>query len=97
MDRKQVSEKLKQDADALVERFKVNHLYLFGSAARNQANELSDLDFLVDFQGPATVEMLLDLADYLEELFSTKVDLITRPALKPNLSARIFSEMIRVA
>jgi uncharacterized protein len=97
MNREQVSARLEENADTLIQQFKVAELYLFGSAARNQASEQSDLDFLVDFQGPATVDRVLDLADYLEEISSTKVDLITRSALKPILSKRITAEMVRVA
>jgi predicted nucleotidyltransferase len=96
MNREDVSVKIMQNNAALIQRFDVAELYLFGSVARNQGTDRSDLDFLVDFQGPATVDRVLNLADYLEELFETKVDLITRPALKPSLSAKITAEMVRV-
>ena len=79
------------------ERFGVSELAVFGSVARNEATEVSDLDILVDFDGPATFDRFMGLKLFFEDTFGTKVDLVTRPALKPRIRDRILAEARRVA
>lgn len=79
------------------ERFGVRELAVFGSVARNEATEVSDLDILVDFDGPATFDRFMGLKLFFEDTFGTKVDLVTRPALKPRIRDRILAEARRVA
>lgn len=43
----------------------------------------SDVDVLVDFDGPATFDGYFDLKDYLEGLLCRPVDLVTRKGLDP--------------
>ena len=76
---------------------RVKSLYLFGSAARGEAKEGSDFDFLVEFEGPATFAQYMDLEELLEDEFNIPIDLVTVRALKPVLRDRIVSEAIRVA
>jgi predicted nucleotidyltransferase len=70
----------------LCERFRVERLYLFGSAAQGDfhfAN--SDLDFLVTLAPqPAGeyAENYLALAHALEELFQRRVDLVTESSIR---------------
>lgn len=75
-------------------RFQVRELSLFGSAARNEATALSDLDLLVEFQPGATVD-LVDFAALAEEfsrLFGKKVDLVSKPGLNPRIRAAVLAE-----
>ena len=58
------------------------NLALFGSFAREQATEKSDVDILVEFQGPATSKAYFGLQFYLEELLCRPVDLVTSKALR---------------
>ena len=66
----------------LAERFGVTQLALFGSFARDQATDRSDVDILVQFDGPATVKSYFGLQFYLEDLLSRPVDLVTTKALR---------------
>ena len=61
----------------VIKRFGVKRIGLFGSYATGSPNKNSDVDILVEFQEP-TYENFLGLNDYLEKLFKTKVDLLTR-------------------
>ena len=79
-----------------LERFGVKSLALFGSAARDEAEAGSDLDFLVEFEGRAGFDKYMDLKFFLEDLLGTKVDLVTRKALKPRLRAYVEKEAIDV-
>jgi uncharacterized protein len=78
-------------------RFGVRDLAVFGSVARGEASATSDLDVLVDFEGPATFDGFMGLKSFLEDALGMKVDLVTRAALKPRLRARVESEARRVA
>ncbi len=75
----------------------VRSLSLFGSAARGQAREGSDLDFLVEFEGLATFDRYMSLREFLEREFAVPIDLVTLRALKPRLRDQILAEAIKVA
>jgi predicted nucleotidyltransferase len=78
-------------------RFGVRELAVFGSVARGEASDASDLDVLVDFVGSATFDGYMGLKLFLEDSLGVKVDLVTRASLKPRLRARIEAEARRVA
>jgi predicted nucleotidyltransferase len=69
-------------------RLGVRRLSLFGSVARNEATDASDLDFLVEFQ-QKSFDAYMDLKSLLERLFSRRVDLVLPESLKPRLRDRI--------
>lgn len=76
--------------------FGVHSLALFGSVARDEATDLSDLDFLVEFEGTATFDRYMDLKFFLEDLFDKPVDLVTKRSLKPQISQTVLAEAIDV-
>ncbi|MBW4486511.1 MAG: nucleotidyltransferase family protein [Trichocoleus desertorum ATA4-8-CV12] len=89
---------LKQLRDRLdtIRGFGVQSLALFGSVARDEASEISDLDFLVEFEGAATFDRYMDLKFFLEDLFGKPVDLVTKRSLKPQISQTVLEEAIDV-
>jgi hypothetical protein len=76
--------------------FGVRRLGLFGSAARGEAAEGSDLDFLVELE-KKTFDNYMDLKFFLEDLFGCKVDLVIKENLKPRLREPILKETIYAA
>jgi hypothetical protein len=76
--------------------FGVKSLALFGSVVRGEAGPDSDLDILVEFEGPATFDQYMNLKFFLEELLGRSVDLVTRKALKPRLKAYVEREAVYV-
>ncbi|WP_017327328.1 nucleotidyltransferase family protein [Synechococcus sp. PCC 7336] len=74
----------------------VTSLSLFGSASRDEATEISDLDFLVEFEGNTTFDRYMDLKFFLEDLFNRPVDLVTKRSLKPQIRAIVLEEAIDV-
>lgn len=82
---------------AFLKQLGINSLYVFGSVARGEAGVGSDVDIIVDFEGPATFDGYMALKEQLEELLGAPVDLVTRSALRPELKARIEGEAVRVA
>jgi hypothetical protein len=77
-------------------RFDLKSLSLFGSAARNEATENSDLDFVVDFEGAITFDRYMDLKIFLEDLFGKKIDLAIKDSLKTQIRDKIVEEGVDV-
>ncbi len=72
----------------------VRRLGLFGSFARGQQNEDSDIDLLVEFEpGSKTFDNLLQVATLLEELFGRPVELVTPESLSPYIGPAILREV----
>lgn len=97
MDRDSALSRLRALLSEARTRFGVRDLAVFGSVARGEAAESSDIDVLVDFDGPATFDGFMGLKLFLEDALAIRVDLVTRSALKPRLRARIEAESRRVA
>ena len=79
-----------------IQGFGVQSLALFGSVARDEATEASDLDFLVEFEGAATFDRYMDLKFFLEDLFEKPVDLVIKHTLKPQIRQAVLAEVIYV-
>ena len=76
----------------------VRTLALFGSVARNEAHDGSDVDLLVEFDGrPIGLFAFIDVKDFLERILGERVDLVMRDAVKPLLRERIFGEAVPAA
>jgi predicted nucleotidyltransferase len=78
-------------------KYHVKTLALFGSVARDDARPDSDVDVLVEFDGPATFDAYVDLKFFLEDLLQRRVDLVTRKALRPEIAPRVERDLRRVA
>jgi hypothetical protein len=81
---------------AELERFGVKSLALFGSVARDEARENSDIDMLVDFSHIPGFFQFMDLKFFLEDLLGCKVDLVMPKTLKPRIRPRIEREAVHV-
>jgi predicted nucleotidyltransferase len=97
MRRQQVLDLLRPQSDQIRRRFHVSSLVLFGSHARDEASEGSDVDLLVDFEQVPTWAEFNELNDFLERLLGTKVDLISPSKLKPRMRPYVERDSIRVA
>jgi uncharacterized protein len=96
MDRDQVLRLLQSHKPLLAREFGVIALALFGSAARDAMRSSSDIDVLVEFDGPATSRRYFGVQFYLEDLLDCPVDLVTQKALRPELRSHIEREAIHV-
>jgi predicted nucleotidyltransferase len=97
MDRNQIVERLRLNADALRQRGALS-LYLFGSIARDDAGAGSDLDLFIDYD-PASRFSLIDLVgirQFLEEEMARPIDITTRDSLHPMLRDEIERSALRV-
>ncbi len=97
MDRQVVLTRLRGSIGEIRQRFSVKALAVFGSIARDDADDDSDVDVLVIFDRKASFDLFMDLKFYLEDLLGTQVDLVTDKALRPQVRRAIEQEMIHVA
>jgi hypothetical protein len=97
INRQQILAALAERRKEIGARFGVKRLALFGSAARDELRDGSDVDVLVEFEGPATYRAYFDLKDYLEGLFGRTVDLVTERGLKPRARRHVERDLVRVA
>lgn len=80
----------------LQENYHVTELGIFGSYARGEQTEASDIDVLIDYRDAPTLFKLVELRDYLSQITGMKVDVVTKNGLKTRIRDRILSEVIYV-
>jgi len=73
-------------------KYGVRSLSIFGSEARGEARENSDIDMLVSFSARVSFLTLVALERELTETLGRQVDLQTEAALSPYLRDRILQE-----
>jgi uncharacterized protein len=83
--------------EELRQQFGAKSLALFGSVARDEATETSDVDLLVEFERPVGLFGLFALQDHLEQLLGCSVDLGTPDSLKPRIRSHVLAESIHVS
>jgi predicted nucleotidyltransferase len=89
------SEALEKHRDAIravVARYRVTNARVFGSAARRDDDEDSDLDILIDTLPGATLFDLGGLQSDLEDLLGVRVDVVVASGLAARLRYRVLSE-----
>ncbi len=85
--------KVLADRREVIRRMGVRRLGLFGSMVRGQASDVSDLDFIVEFERKS-FDTYMDLKAYLEDLFGLPVDLVLAETLKTRLRPAILKEAL---
>ena len=73
----------------------IREVGLFGSYARNEQTELSDIDILIDFDPEKeTFDNYMAVYELLEKLFKdTKVEVVTKNGLSPYIGPKILNEV----
>lgn len=87
---------LDQHISLLREKYNVRELGVFGSVARGDNTSASDVDILVEFSKPIGLFEFVQLEDYLSKILGTKVDLVTKKALKSAIAEDILKEVVYV-
>jgi predicted nucleotidyltransferase len=97
MKRDQALTLLRSNQASLKRNFGIQRISLFGSVARDQASESSDIDVLVAFNEPTTFDRYMGLKYRLEEILRQPVDLVTEAGLKPRARDHVERDAILVA
>ena len=85
---------LKSHKQELKDRFGVLRVGIFGSVARGEETEKSDIDIYVELDlEKITLKNYLGLLDYLENLFGQKIDVITKDSIETIRIAYIKDEI----
>ena len=85
---------LKENKQQLKDKYQINKIGLFGSFARDEETDISDVDILVDM--PSSFDNYFDLKYFLEENFHRDVDLGKENQLRLLLKKQILKEIIYV-
>lgn len=91
----EIKQQLSQLKPVLQQKYPLTSLAIFGSYARNEATEKSDVDVLVEFNGKIGIQFI-DLADEIEACLGIRTDVITKNSLKPNYFEHIKEDLIYV-
>ncbi|MEQ9715272.1 MAG: nucleotidyltransferase family protein [Candidatus Asgardarchaeum sp.] len=93
---KEILKILREHKEELKKKFKVRELEIFGSYARDEATEKSDIDILMEFEEVPDLFNFIRLERHLEELLGIKVDLQTKESISPYIRKYVEREIIVV-
>jgi predicted nucleotidyltransferase len=97
MDRRAILDRLNAEAPGLRKKYGVKSLAVFGSMARGDDREDSDVDILVTFEDQPTFRGYMGLKLDLEDLFGRRVDLATPDTLRPEIRLNVERDLIHVS
>ncbi len=97
MDRDRALMILSDHKAELREKHGVKSLAIFGSTARNEARDDSDVDILVEFDRPIGFFGLAQVRFYLEDALGQQVDLATPGALRSQIRERVYRDLVYAA
>ena len=88
----EIKEILRRHKEILKKKYKVKSIAIFGSYARGEQKETSDIDILVEFYKTPDLIEFVDLKYYLENILGIKVDLVTKNALHPMIREEVLKD-----
>jgi predicted nucleotidyltransferase len=86
-------EQIKELAEPIAKKYKLKSIWIFGSYARGEATDESDIDFLIDDTDSKALNLcgFMDMADEFEQKLNKKVDLLSIDTLKgPRMKQHFF-------
>ena len=92
MDLRQLLQEKRDEILRIAAAHKASNVRVFGSAARGDADQTSDVDFLVDFSSGSGLLDYAALVRELEALLECKVDVVGEKALKDRFRGRVLRE-----
>jgi predicted nucleotidyltransferase len=96
IDKQYIIDFIKSKKEFLLKEYGVTSISLFGSYARGEENEESDIDFLVEFD-EADYHKLSGLYIFLEETFQRKISLVNKHArIKEKFLKIISKDLVHV-
>jgi uncharacterized protein len=86
-----------REHEAQLRQLGVERLYLFGSTARDEAREASDVDLFFDYErGKLGLFELMDVKEHASRILGRKADIMTRDSLHKVLKTRIEASALQV-
>jgi len=91
-----IRKKLAQRLPLLIEQYKIKSMALFGSYVREEQNDASDLDILIEYCEAPDLISYIELENSLSDFLGIKVDLVMKDGLKPRIAKRILAEAVQL-
>lgn len=88
----QVKKRILLEKNSLYRKYGISNMAIFGSYARHEQKQDSDVDIMVEFSKPIGIEFI-DLAEELEKILGNKVDLVSKQGIKPKYFDAIKDEL----
>ena len=87
---------IKTNNNYLYSNYNISKIGLIGSFARNEQNDNSDIDFLIEFKSGTQdiFNLKLDLKQYLKKNLNREIDICREKYLKPYIKNHILDEVI---
>ena len=92
----EIKEIIRSYREELEERYRVSSIAIFGSYVRGEQKKESDIDLLVEFEGPVSLLHIVSVENYLSDILGMKVDLVPRKNIREELRETIIKEAIAV-
>ena len=93
---RQILKILESQKKELKKKYPISEMGLFGSYARGDYNQHSDIDILVDFDDRIDGFDYIKIAHHLEDAFKQKIDLVSRKGIKAGYISYVESNLIHV-
>ena len=87
---------LTEHKEELRQKYRVKEIGIFGSFVKGRQRKRSDIDILVEFDEPVTLFEFMDLEEFLGKILETRVDLVSKGALKPRIGENILKEVVHL-
>ena len=91
--RQEIFEILSKHLPQIQNEYHVKRIGVFGSSVRDEQTPSSDIDILVEFSGAIGMVRFIQLENSLQALLDTKVDLVSKKALKKYIGQQILGEI----
>ena len=96
MDREELLKVKREDILSIATKYGARNVRVFGSLARGEADEQSDIDFLVEMEPGRSLLDLGGLQAELEASLGYPVDVVTEKGLKARIRGRVLAEAVPV-
>lgn len=90
------SEEVKLKITPILNRYAVKQASVFGSVARGEAREDSDVDILIEFSQTPGLIRLIRMENELQKALNKKVDVVVKGSEKPLIRPFIYKDLIKL-
>lgn len=90
----EIKDILNKHREELRQKYNITEMGIFGSYVRGEQKKRSDVDILVEIGKPVSLLTFVGIENYLAKILKTKVDLIPKDSIRPELKERILKEVV---
>lgn len=87
---------LKQKSAPIFKRYHITYAGIFGSVARGDDRDDSDVDFLVSFERPPSLVRFIQMENELKKTLHRDVDIVIMGSEKPLIKPQIYKDLVDI-